>query len=75
MRVKSGVSLQCRKEQRTPKDKKERTKTIIINKKKFIMKKSAIFFAALVCMMMQTVSTFANNSVTPDNQIPSEIRV
>ena len=43
MRVKSGVSLQRRKEQRTPKDKKERTKTIIINNKKNHYEKVSYF--------------------------------
>ena len=35
------------------------------------MKKSAIFFVALVCMMMQTVSTFANDRIIPAEQLPA----
>ena len=35
------------------------------------MKKSDIFLAALVCMMIQTVSTFANDRIIPAEQLPS----
>ena len=35
------------------------------------MKKSVLFFAALVCMMVQTVSTFANDKVVPEEQLPA----
>ena len=34
------------------------------------MKKSVFFLAALVCMMMQTVSTFANERIIPAEQLP-----
>ena len=35
------------------------------------MKKSVLFFAALVCMMVQTVSTFANDKIIPAEQLPA----
>ena len=35
------------------------------------MKKSVLFFAALVCMMFQTVSTFANDRIIPNEQLPA----
>ena len=35
------------------------------------MKKSVLFFAALVCMMVQTVSTFANDRIIPAEQLPA----
>ena len=35
------------------------------------MKKSVFFLAALVCMMMQTVSTFANDRLIPAEQLPA----
>ena len=35
------------------------------------MKKSVLFLAALVCMMVQTVSTFANDRIIPAEQLPS----
>ena len=34
------------------------------------MKKSVFFLAALACMMMQTVSTFANERIIPAEQLP-----
>ena len=35
------------------------------------MKKSVFFFAALVCMMMQSVSTFADDRIIPAEQLPA----
>ena len=35
------------------------------------MKKSVFFLAALVCMIMQTVSTFANDRLIPAEQLPA----
>ena len=35
------------------------------------MKKSVLYFAALLCMMVQTVSTFANDKVVPEEQLPA----
>ena len=35
------------------------------------MKKSVFFFAALVCMLMQSVSTFADDRIIPAEQLPA----
>ena len=35
------------------------------------MKKSSLFFAALVCMMMQSLSSFADDRVIPTQQLPA----
>ena len=35
------------------------------------MKKSVLYFAALLCMMVQSVSTFANDKVVPEEQLPA----
>ncbi|MBR0116590.1 MAG: PepSY-like domain-containing protein [Prevotella sp.] len=35
------------------------------------MKKSSLFFAALVCMMMQSLSSFADDRVIPIQQLPA----
>ena len=38
------------------------------------MKKSTLFIAALICMMMQTVSTFAQDTFLPKEQLPASIK-
>lgn len=38
------------------------------------MKKSVLFLAALVCMMVQTVSTFANDRIIPAEQLPASAK-
>ena len=38
------------------------------------MKKSVFFLAALLCMMMQTVSTFANDRIIPEAQLPASAK-
>ena len=35
------------------------------------MKKSSLFFAALVCMLMQSLSSFADDRVIPTQQLPA----
>ena len=35
------------------------------------MKKSVLFLAVLVCMMMQSVSSFANDMIIPVEQLPA----
>ena len=35
------------------------------------MRKSSLFFAALVCMMMQSLSSFADDRVIPTQQLPA----
>ncbi|MBP5570976.1 MAG: PepSY-like domain-containing protein [Prevotella sp.] len=35
------------------------------------MKKSVLYLAALICMMMQSVSTFANDRMIPSEQLPA----
>ena len=38
------------------------------------MKKSTLFIAALICIMMQTVSTFAQDTFLPKEQLPASIK-
>lgn len=38
------------------------------------MKKSVLFFVALVCMMMQSVSSFADDRVIPVEQLPAQAK-
>lgn len=35
------------------------------------MKKSSLFFAALVCMLMQSLSSFADDRIIPNQQLPT----
>ena len=35
------------------------------------MKKSSIFLTALICMMMQSLSTFADDRIIPNEQLPA----